>query len=151
MHHPLLPTVVGSTYIEIWWLNLVRTYYWTDLIQQGYVGSNHMPDAAPTNCTYTIDRSRTAPARAAESNAWSTIDGPKVIATGSTTSYIAAYYILRTCMRPLVRFVTSDYQRDPRAMLSLWANHGVSWVMRHVSWLGVQVWSSEAVVDGEVK
>ena len=27
----------------------------------------------------------------------------------------------------------------------------MSWVVQHVSWLGAQVWSTETVVDGEVK
>jgi hypothetical protein len=36
----------------------------------------------------------------------------------------------------VVRVVMNDW-RDPRLRLSLWSNHGVSWIARHVSWLVV--------------
>jgi hypothetical protein len=49
----------------------------------------------------------------------------------------------------VVHFVMSDCQHDPWPRLSLWPNHGVSWVVRHVSWLvvyrcGARRWWSTA-------
>jgi len=40
-------------------------------------------------------------------------------------------------MCPVVRFVMSDCQRDPRPRLSWWLTIGMSWVVRHISWLVV--------------